>query len=62
MDPKKAQKCGNTGSPFLDQPVLGRGGGGGVRYMQRVGCQLDDITHVQIMGRRPCELKDRCRG
>ena len=24
---KKAQKCGNTGSPCLDKPMLGRGGG-----------------------------------
>ena len=25
MVPKKAQKCGNTGSPCLDKPVLGQG-------------------------------------
>ena len=24
----RGQKCGNTGSPCLDKPVLGRGGGG----------------------------------
>ena len=28
MVPKKTQKCGNTRSPCLDKPVLGRGGGG----------------------------------
>ena len=26
MVPKKTQKCGNTGSPCLDKPVLGQGG------------------------------------
>ena len=34
MVPKKAQKCGNTGSPCLDKPVFGqrrRGGGGGFK-------------------------------
>ena len=28
MIPKKAQKCGNTGSPYLDRCVSGKGGGG----------------------------------
>ena len=39
MVPKKTQKCGNIGSPCMDEPVLGqgaRGGGGGGGACHRI--------------------------
>ena len=58
---KKAQKCGTTGSPCLDKPVLGRGGGGGQHQLSHVanhkppeapGCVFgpQNLTSVNAVG------------
>ena len=39
MVPKKTQKCGNTGSPYLDKPMVDKlgGEGGNIEYTQLQG-------------------------
>ena len=47
MGPKKVQKCQNTGSPLLDKPVSGRGGGGAPEPQAQLGCVVPPAMHTR---------------